>query len=99
MGYLRSAWEEMDDMSREHGMLVSVQLLGTLSRGVFNIRAEVKTIEKDLLGEPLGRSSIMVRFPNGKNTTFAGELWSLLHKLNDEAGELRDRVLRAQPKG
>jgi len=86
-------------MQREYGMLATVTLIPTLSRGVFNIRVEVRTIEKDLLGEPLGKSAIMVRFPNGHNTMLAGELWSVLHKLNDMAGELRDSVMRAQPKG
>jgi len=99
LGYLKAAWEEIEDMQREHGMITTVTLSTANSRGVFNIRGEVRTIETDLLKEPLGRSSIMVRYPNGNNTTFAGQLWNLLHKLNDEAGELRDRVMRAQPGG
>lgn len=99
LGYLRSAWEEVEDMAHEHGVLVDVRILMTLSRGTFNIRAEAATIEKDLLGKPLGTTAIMVRFPNGHNTTLAGELWNCLHKLNDMAAEMRDAVLRAQPKG
>jgi len=97
--YLRSAWEEVEDISHEHGMLVEVRLITTLSRGVWNIRCQAETIEKDLLGASLGRTSVMVRFPNGHNTILAGELWNCLHSLNRQAGEARDQIMRAQPKG
>jgi hypothetical protein len=95
LGYLRTAWEEIEDMQLEHHVLVTVKLIPVSSRGVWNLRGEIVTIECDTYDQPIGRSTIMMRFPNGHNTTFAGELWNMLHKLNIEAGELRDRVTRA----
>lgn len=95
LGYLRSAWEEIEYAATDIDTKVVVEMIPTVSRGVWSVVIRGESISTDLSGSPLWRERAVFRFPNGRLVTFAGELWSVLHKFNIQLEEARDRWTRA----
>lgn len=96
LGYLRSAWEEVEYAATDIDTIVSIELRPTISRGVWSVVIIGESKQRDLGGDLLWREGAVFRFPNGRLVTFAGELWSVLHKFNIQLEEARDRWTRAQ---
>lgn len=96
LGYLRAAWEEIEYAWTDVHFKVEVSMVPTLSRGVWAVAIVARSEEESADGFPLMMEKAMFRFPNGRLVTFAGELWSVLHKFNVQLEEARDRWTRAQ---
>lgn len=81
-GYLRSLWEECDELAREYNGLVTIVIYPTAQRGVFTV--EFRALELGLLkdDQPVTHT-ITKRLPDGGTMPFAGALWDLGRKLND----------------
>lgn len=95
LAYLRSAWEEVEYIRVELDYHFEMALQPTVSRGVW---AMVMVAESNHLyedGVPHVRLRTMHRFPNGRNISFAGELWSVLHRFVKEIEEAEDAWKRA----
>lgn len=92
--YLRSAWEELEEQSVEYQFKTDLYLTPTISRGVWSVLAIAESQERDSKGAPLWTERCMFRFPNGRMTTFAGELWNVMHRFTEQIAEARDRMKR-----
>ena len=96
LNYLRSAWEEIEYAYTDIGFRVEVRMAPTISRGVWSVKVVAESKDRGPDGAPSMVESAVFRFPNGRLVTFAGELWSVLHKFNIQLEEARDRWTRAQ---
>lgn len=96
-GYLRSFWEEVVDIEREHNAVVTVTMYATTQRGVFTV--EMRALEMMVIFNDAPVShSVTKRLPDGGSLPFAGALWHVAHKLNDMVSQARmyRQVDRAQ---
>lgn len=93
-GYLRSFWEELADMEREHNAVVTVTIYATTQRGVFTV--EMRALEMGVMngGEPLTHA-VIKRLPDGGSMPFTGALWYLANSLNNLLTSAVDERLRA----
>lgn len=82
LGFLRLAWDEVEDMERQHGCAVVVTLSATTQKGVFVGRASAMRLDDTSDGTPR-TDVIQQRFPTGTHQSLGGWLWDLLRRLND----------------
>ena len=68
-GYLRSFWEELEEIAREHAGVCTVLLYPTKQRGVFTVEVRALVLSGAGGGDPL--------------TPFAGSLWWMANKLSN----------------
>lgn len=94
LGYLRSAWEELEDQAIEYGFITTAVMIPTISRGVWSISFEARSKDTNDSGIPLRIERSQFRFPSGRQVTFAGELWSVLHRFTNQIAEARDSIAR-----
>lgn len=95
LAYLRSAWEEVEEMAVEYDFHVDIMMLPTISRGVWSFSIVATSKERTTLGDPVWTEKVQFRFPNGRMVTFAGELWNVLHRFTEQIAEARDKMKRA----
>lgn len=95
LNYLRSAWEEVEFAAVENHFKIEIRMSPTISRGVWAIEMVGTCTDKYGDKIPPIREMAVFRFPNGRLVTFAGELWSVLHKFNIQLEEALDNWKRA----
>lgn len=96
IGFMRTAWEELEEQAVEYRFKTDLYITPTISRGVWHVTITGESMELDGKGHPVWRERVQYRWPNGFATTFAGELWAKLHKFTEQCAEARDRITRAQ---
>ena len=96
LNYLRSAWEEVEYARTDNNFVITLHMVPTISRGVWNVEIIGTSMENDLFEKPIIKERAVFRFPNGRLQTFAGELWAVLHRFNVQLEEARDKWTRAQ---
>lgn len=94
LGYLRSAWEELEDQAIEYGFITTITMIPTISRGVWSLTLSARSKEVDPKGVSLYFERAQFRFPSGRQVTFAGELWTVLHRFTNQLAEARDSIAR-----
>jgi len=83
-GYLRSFWEELDEISRECAGVCTVTLYLTNQRGVFSVEMRALVLSYNRGADPITHV-ITKRLPDGGSLPFAGSLWFMASQLNNMA--------------
>lgn len=81
-GYLRSFWEELEEIAREHAGVCTVLLYPTKQRGVFTVEVRALVLSGAGGGDPLTHT-VTRRLPDGGSLPFAGSLWWMANKLSN----------------
>lgn len=94
LGYVTAFWQECDDMNREEGRLITLEVVPTLQKGVFVFMLSA-TEKPDADKEVPRHDRISQRFPSGRDETLSGFLWSLARRLHDQVTNVEDRAALA----
>lgn len=80
-GYLRSLWEELDEIARDYAGVCTITMYPTSQRGVFTVEFGALVLSQSKGGDPI-KHSITKRLPDGGSLPFAGALWHCADQLN-----------------
>ncbi len=95
---LRSAWEAIQDLEREHKKVVTLSVTPTVQRGVFFFR--ISAIDREPPdGEERGSSAVSMRFPSASDVSLAGFIFSLAFKLEGLVSSEEDARNRLENMG